>query len=75
MINESPAVLSWDEGIFLMHHRHHQEINPTHTIVHLHMISIVISGEKEIIDGDGKTIVPAGAGFFMKKGAYRIAEK
>ncbi|QMW04947.1 helix-turn-helix transcriptional regulator [Spirosoma foliorum] len=75
MIKESPAVLSWDEEIYLMHHRHHQEINPTHTIVHMNMISIVINGEKEIVEGNCQMVVPAGSGFFMKKGAYGIAEK
>ncbi|HWV30722.1 MAG TPA: AraC family transcriptional regulator [Dyadobacter sp.] len=75
IIKETPAVLSWDDEIHLRHHMHFEDIPATLTSVHMNMISIVINGQKEITSGECTTTVTAGAGFSLKKGTYRIAEK
>jgi AraC family transcriptional regulator, exoenzyme S synthesis regulatory protein ExsA len=68
IIKETPAVLSWDDEIHLMHHTHFEDIRATLTSVHMNMISIAINGQKEITRGECTTTVTAGAGFSMKKG-------
>ncbi|MEV4884104.1 helix-turn-helix transcriptional regulator [Chitinophaga ginsengisegetis] len=41
----------------------------------MNLISIVLQGTKEILDHGSKMIVPAGSGFFMKRGSYVVSDK
>jgi AraC-like DNA-binding protein len=75
IIKENPEVLSWNEDIFVLHYRQPQEIRLANMYVHMNLISIVLKGTKEILDHGSKMIVPAGAGFFMKKGSYLVTDK
>lgn len=75
MIKENPRVLSWNDDIQVMHYQAHQEIIRANMCVPLNMISIVLHGTKEILGCGMKRIVPAGSGFFMKKGSYLVSDK
>ncbi|OCK50346.1 hypothetical protein BA768_20175 [Chryseobacterium sp. CBo1] len=75
IIKENPKVLSWNDDIQVMHYQTYQEIIKANMCVHMNMISIVLQGTKEILGCGMKRIVPAGSGFFMKKGSYLVSEK
>ena len=75
IIEENPKVLSWNDDIQVMHYETHQEIIRANMCVHMNMISIVLHGTKEILGCGMKRIVPAGSGFFMKKGSYLVSDK
>ncbi|RXM38395.1 hypothetical protein BOQ62_17690 [Chryseobacterium sp. CH21] len=75
IIKENPKVLSWNDDIQVMHYQTHQEIIRANMCVHMNMISIVLQGAKEILGCGMKRIVPAGSGFFMKKGSYLVSDK
>lgn len=75
IIKEYPGVLSWNEDVYVMHYRQLHEIKRANMCVHMNHISIVLQGQKEILGQGSKTIVPAGSGFFMKKGSYLITDR
>ncbi|MES2457531.1 MAG: hypothetical protein V4594_18385 [Bacteroidota bacterium] len=75
IIKENPGVLSWNDDIFVMHYRQPLEIKMANMFVHMNLISIVLKGIKEKLDHGSKLIVPAGSGFFMKKGSYVVSDK
>lgn len=75
LIKENPKVLSWNENIFLMHYVEGEEKIRVNMCVHMDHISIVLRGKKEILGQGSKTIVPAGSGFFIKKGSYLITDQ
>lgn len=75
IVKENPKVLSWNDDIHLLHYTHQKDIKQADIWVHMNMISIVLHGETEIYDQGSKSIVPAGTGFFAKKGSYFGDEK
>ncbi|WP_265131425.1 helix-turn-helix transcriptional regulator [Chryseobacterium oranimense] len=75
IIKENHRVLSWNDDIQVMHYQAHQEIIRANMCVPMNMISIVLHGTKEILGCGRKKIVPAGSGFFMKKGSYLVSDK
>ncbi|MDR6462633.1 AraC family transcriptional regulator [Chryseobacterium sediminis] len=75
IIKENPKVLSWNDDIQVMHYQANQEIIRANMCVHMNMISIVLHGTKEILGCGMKRTVPAGSGFFMKKGSYLVSDK
>lgn len=74
IIKETPDVFSWNESIFLFHYKQKREIKMADMCVHMNLISVVLEGTKEILDHGSKMIVPAGSGFFMKKGSYLVSD-
>ncbi|PSK89505.1 helix-turn-helix domain-containing protein [Taibaiella chishuiensis] len=74
IIKESPQVLSWNQDVFLMSYLRYEDVFRANMCVHMNHIGIVLQGQKEILGKDSKTVVPAGAGFFMKKGAYLVTD-
>ncbi|MBF4519029.1 helix-turn-helix transcriptional regulator [Flavobacterium sp. ANB] len=75
IIKESQDVLSWNEDIYLFHYKQKEEIKRANMCVHMNLVSVVLEGTKEILDHGSKIIVPAGSGFFMKRGSYLITDK
>lgn len=75
IIKESPEVLSWSEDIHVMYYVREEDVIKANICVHMNLICIVLQGKKEIIGRESKTIVPAGSGFFMKKGSYLVTDK
>lgn len=74
IIKEAPGVLSWGEDIHVMHYVRQEDVIKANMCVHMSLICIVLQGRKEILGCDSKTIVPAGSGFFMKKGSYLVTD-
>lgn len=75
IIKESPDVLSWNEDIYLFHYKQKEEIKRANMCVHMNLVSVVLEGTKEILDHGSKIIVPAGSGYFMKRGSYLVTDK
>ncbi len=75
IIKESPQVLSWNEDVYLMRYVRHEEVVRANMCVHMNHIGIVLQGQKEILGRDSNTVIPAGAGFFLKKGSYLVTDK
>jgi AraC-like DNA-binding protein len=75
IIKESPDVLSWNEDINLFHYKQKEEIKRANMCVHMNLVSVVLEGTKEILDHGSKIIVPAGSGYFMKRGSYLVTDK
>jgi AraC-like DNA-binding protein len=74
-LKEMPHVLSHNEDIYLVHYMQPQETEKVNVRVHMNLISLVLHGRKEIYHQSGKTVIEAGMGFFMKKGAYLMTER
>lgn len=75
IIEKNPEVLSWRDDIYVMHYLQPMEIKKANMYVHMNLISIVLKGTKEILDHGSKMVIPAGWGFFMKKGSYVVSDK
>ncbi|MCC3215609.1 MULTISPECIES: AraC family transcriptional regulator [Chryseobacterium] len=75
IIKENSKVLSWNDDIQVMYYQTSKEIIRANMCVHMNMISIVLQGTKEILGCGMKRVVPAGSGFFMKKGSYLVSDK
>ena len=75
IIKDNPDVLSWNEDIYMFHYRQLHEIEKANMCVHMNLVSIVVHGTKEILDQGTKLVVPAGSGYFMKKGCYLVSDK
>lgn len=75
IIKESPQVVSWKEDVYLMRYARHEEVARANMCVHMNHIGIILQGQKEILGRDSKAVVPAGSGFFMKKGSYLVTDK
>lgn len=75
IIKESPDVLSWNDDIYLFHYKQKKEIIRANMCVHMNLVSVVLEGTKEILDHGSKIIVPAGSGYFMKRGSYLVTDK